>query len=436
MNAREAAYKSLLRIEKDKKYAALELDSVISSGKLDEADRSLYTSVLYGVTEKKITLDYIISLFSAKPLSRLDDSTLILLRMGCYQICFLDRIPDSAAVNETVKLSARYSARSKGFINAILRKIAAQKNAIVYPSKEDDHLKYLSVKYSLPEWICKLFCDDYPEEGEKLFEFVNSDPCITLRVNTLKTSVNDLIEKTEFAEKCKYSPFGVRLKNHMSISKLPLNEGLCFVQDEASQIECTVLDPKEGDTLIDVCACPGGKSFSAAIEMKNNGKIYSFDLHESKLSLITKEAEKLGISIISAERHDSAAAVGELIGKADKVICDVPCSGLGVLHKKSDLRHKDEDSLNDLPELQYKILCESAKYLKSGGTLVYSTCTILKRENEEVVNRFLADNDGYSLSPFSIGDTVYPGMVTMLPHVFGTDGFFIAKITVNQRHFI
>ena len=427
MNAREAAYKSLLRIEKDKKYTALEVDSVLSSGKLDETERSLYTSILYGVTEKRITLDYIISLFSSKPLSRLDDSTLILLRMGCYQICFLDRIPDSAAVNETVKLSARYSSRSKGFINAILRKISAQKDDIEYPSKEDDHLKYLSVKYALPEWICKLFCDDYPEEGEKLFEFVNSDPYITLRVNTLKSSVNDLLEKIKYAEKCKYSPFGIRLTKHIQIGELPISEGLCFVQDEASQIECTVLDPKEGDTVIDVCACPGGKSFSAAIEMKNKGNIYSFDLHESKLSLITEEAEKLGISIISAECHDSTVPDEELIGNADKVICDVPCSGLGVLHKKSDLRHKDEGSLKDLPELQYKILCESAKYLKSGGTLVYSTCTILKRENEEVFKKFLAEHEDFEAVPFNVGDKEYDGMLTLLPHVHGTDGFFIAK---------
>lgn len=429
MNAREAVFKSLSRIEKENRYSALELDSVMSSDIIEEKDRALYTSLLYGVIERKITIDHIISLYCSKPLNRLDPSTLILLRMGVYQICFLDRIPDSAAVNESVKLAARYSARSKGFINAVLRRVSSEKDDLKFPSEKDDRLKYLSVKYSVPEWICRSFTGDYPDEGESIFGFVNSDPCVTLRVNTLKTTVGKELERLAgYSERCVFSPFGIKLTKHIPVSALGLDDGCYFVQDEASQIECMILDPKEDQLLVDVCACPGGKSFSAAIAMKDRGQVFSFDLHESKLSLISSGAGRLGISIIKAARHDSTTADKELSGRADRVICDVPCSGLGVLHKKSDLRYKQESAVNELPDLQYDILSASSEYLKTGGTLVYSTCTIRKAENEDVVKRFLSCHPGFELSPFTLGGTEYPGQITLLPHIHGTDGFYIAKI--------
>jgi len=428
MNAREAAFRSLLRIEKENRYSALELDSVISAEKPDDKEKALYTTLVYGVIERLITLDYIISIYSSKPVKRLDRNTSVILRLGVYQICMLDKIPDSAAVNECVKLAARYSARSKGFVNAILRKVASEKDRIDYPSEKDGAIRYLSVKYSLPEWICRSFCEDYPDEGEKIFEFVNSDPFITLRINTLQTSVIEAERAVGSAERCRYSPFGIKLTRHIPITDLSLDKGAYFVQDEASQIECIALDPKAGETVIDVCACPGGKSFSAAIEMKNTGKVYSFDIHDSKLPLIGKEAENLDISIIETRAHDSTEPASDLIGKADKVICDVPCSGLGVLHKKGDLRHKDVRSLETLPELQYRILCASAEYVKSGGIIVYSTCTLRKAENELVFNRFLEEHaDDFELVPFTFGDEKCGGTITLLPHIHGTDGFFIAK---------
>ena len=432
MNAREAVYRSLIRIEKEGRYSALELDSVIDSESIGDKDRALYTSLLYGVTERKITLDYIISQHCDRPVKRLDLSTLIILRIGVYQICYLDRVPDSAAVNECVKLASRYSSRSKGFINAVLRKVSLGKESVLLPSEETDRIKYLSVKYSLPVWICELFTKDYPEEGEDIFSFVNSDPYITLRVNTLKTTREKVLQKLgDRAVGCRYSPFGARLTERIPISELSLDKGEYFVQDEASQIECMILDPREGETLIDVCACPGGKSFSAAIAMNNKGVVHSFDLHGSKLSLINSGAERLGISIIRPAEHDSTAVLDELEKKADRVICDVPCSGLGVLHKKSDLRYKDPKTLEELPALQYAILEASAKYLKDGGTLIYSTCTVSKAENERVVEKFIKNNPGYQLSPFKLGGEEYPGYITLLPHIHGTDGFFIAKILKN-----
>ena len=433
MNAREAAYKSLVRIEKEGRYSALELDAVIASEGVDDKDRALYTTLLYGVTERKITLDYIISIFCDRPLKRLDLSTLIILRIGVYQIFYLDRVPERAAVNECVKLASRYSSRSKGFINALLRRVSLGKDSVVFPSEKDGRIKYLSIKYSLPEWICELFVRDYPEQGEDIFPFVNSDPYITLRVNTLKTTREKVLSKLgESAVACRYSPFGVRLTGRIPIGELFLEDGEYFVQDEASQIQCMILDPREGEILIDVCACPGGKSFSAAIAMNNKGIIHSLDLHGSKLPLISSGAERLGITVIKPAEHDSTKIINELAGKADRVICDVPCSGLGVLHKKSDLRHKDPKTLEELPGLQHSVLEASTKYLKPGGVLVYSTCTISKSENEEVVKRFLSDNPGFELSPFTLDGTLYNGMITLLPHINGTDGFFIAKIVRKQ----
>lgn len=428
MNVREAVYRSLIRIEKEKKYSSLELDSVISDMDLQGNDKAFFTTLLYGVIERKITLDYIISVYSNRPLNRLDLATVVILRLGLYQLFFLDRVPISAAVNESVKLAARYSSRSKGFINSILRKASLEKE-IPLPDKERDFLFYLSVKYSLPSSICSIWQHDYSEFGEDFLSFVNSSPFITLRVNTLKCTMEDVCEKfSNVSQKCSLAPSGVKLTSRVPISELELVKGDYFVQDEASQTAVEVLGAEKGETVIDVCACPGGKSFGAAIDMENCGRVYSLDIHKSKLSLISSGAKRLGIDIIIPREHDSSSAICELLGSADRVICDVPCSGLGVIAKKSDLRYKDLDDLASLSELQYKILCSSAGYLKEGGVLVYSTCTLHKAENEDIVNKFLSEHSGFSLAPFIVGKISCQGMLTLFPHIHSTDGFFIAKI--------
>lgn len=428
MNVREAVYRSLIRIEKEKKYSSLELDSVISDMDLQGNDKAFFTALLYGVIERKITLDYIISVYSNRPLNRLDLATVVILRLGLYQLFFLDRVPISAAVNESVKLAARYSSRSKAFINSILRKAALEKE-IPLPDKERDFLFYLSVKYSLPSSICSIWQHDYSEFGEDFLSFVNSSPFITLRVNTLKCTMEDVCEKfSNVSQKCSLAPSGVKLTSRVPISELELVKGDYFVQDEASQTAVEVLGAEKGETVIDVCACPGGKSFGAAIDMENCGRVYSLDIHKSKLSLISSGAKRLGIDIIIPREHDSSSAICELLGSADRVICDVPCSGLGVIAKKSDLRYKDLDDLASLSELQYKILCSSAGYLKEGGVLVYSTCTLHKAENEDIVNKFLSEHSGFSLAPFIVGKISCQGMLTLFPHIHSTDGFFIAKI--------
>lgn len=429
MNVRRAAYNILSESERSKKYISLALDSYISSNGVVGEDRALLSALVYGVTERRITLDYFIEVFSGRSISALDKEVVHLLRLGAYQIIYLDKIPDSAAVNESVKLASRYASRSKNFINAILRRICREKEALPYPS---DPIERISIENSLPIALCEHFKRDYPDEWVDIVKASNSRPHITLAVNTLKTSRDALAEIIgKGCEKTVFSDKGLRLTSNFAVSELsPLNEGLCYVQDEASQIAVSSLSPKAGETIIDVCSCPGGKAFFAAISMENKGKIYCFDLHESKLSLIKNQAKNLGINILEISPNDSRFAKEELVGKADRVICDVPCSGLGVIAKKPEIRHKDIGSLGELDGIQKDILEASAKYVKAGGVLLYSTCTLRKAENEGRVLDFLKDHSDFKLTPFKLGELCADsGMVTLIPQKQKTDGFFISLMT-------
>lgn len=426
INIRNAVYRSLLSSEKDKKFSNIELSAAIERYQMDKNEKAQFTALFYGVIEKSITIDYLIEKYTSKKISRLDDSVLIILRLGIFEILYFST-PDSAAVNEAVKLASRFASRAKGFINAVLRKVCAEKESLPYPTQKDGVI-YFSIKYSLPIWICESFIKDYPEIAEDLMSYSSTVRKTTLCTNTLRITPEELKNQVNGAYG-KYADTAV-------ITDLPvshidaLKNGDAFVQDEASQIQTKALDAKAGMNVIDVCACPGGKSFGAAVSMKNIGSVASFDIHASKLPLIEKGAENLGISIIKTEKHDSTIAKDELINKFDRVICDVPCSGLGVLSKKADLRHRDESLNDELPDLQYKILCSSAKYLKDGGILIYSTCTLRKDENEDIVTNFIQNNPDYDLEDFVITDDLRSegGMMTLFPNVHGTDGFFIAKI--------
>lgn len=429
INIRQAVYKSLLACEKDDKFSNLELSAAFERYQMNKSEKALFTALFYGVIEKSITIDYFIEKYTSKKISRLDDAVLIILRMGIFEILFFST-PDSAAVNEAVKLATRFASRAKGFINAVLRKVCTEKECLPYPN--NDRVLYYSVKYSLPKWICKSFIDDYPDDAVQLMECSSRQRETTLRVNTLKTDIKVLLNEIG-GKKCKYVSSGIISDKPISEIKA-LSDGRAFVQDEASQIQTAVLDARPEMTVIDVCACPGGKSFGAAITMENRGRIYSFDLHASKLPLISNMAQKLGIDIIKAVEHDSTVTETNLAGLADRVICDVPCSGLGVLSKKADLRLRDEKLNEDLPNLQYQILCASSKYLKVGGVLIYSTCTLRSVENEDVVTRFVKENPNYILEDFTVTNDLFScnGMLNLFPHKHETDGFFIAKIKRNS----
>ena len=430
MNVRKLALELLLKTEKAGQYSNIAIDNAIKKNCLDTQDSSLLCVLVYGVIERKLTLDYLINSLSSIPPSKIETETRNILRMGLYQLIYLDRIPPHAAINESVELCSK---RSRGFANAILRNYQRKAGEFVFPSKEKSPVEYLSVVYSFPTAICEKFSQIFGfEKAEKILEAFCKEPSMTLRVNTLKISRDDLIdnltEKGISASTAPLSPQGIKVEN-ASPAAVGIDEGLCIVQDEASQLCVLALGAKEGDKVLDICACPGSKSFGAAIEMGDKGEIRSFDLHENKLSLIHSGAERLGISIIKTDARDGRVFDEKLEGYADKIICDVPCSGFGVMAKKPEIRYKDPKESSGLPQIQYDILCNSARYLKTGGVLVYSTCTLFPEENEKNIEKFLASHKNFEFCDFEVGGIASKdGMITLNPYDHGTDGFFIAKL--------
>lgn len=438
---RSLALETMLRAEKGDRYINLAADSSIKGSDMSDADRALFTSLVYGVTERRITLDYVINAMASRGGSHIEPRVRGILRLGLYQLIYMDKIPPHAAVNETVDLCKNKGERS--FVNAILRSYQRDgAKRITFPSEQEDETAHLSVKYSFPEWICTSLIRDYGYENAKgiLAAFSSEPPSATLRINTLKITAQEykaMLDKRGISYyDAPYAESAVKLGEGAVISELPgYSEGLFFVQDEASQISTKLLAPQPSDLIIDTCSCPGSKSFGAAIEMNNEGRIYSFDLHENKLSLVKRSASRLGIDIIEARKLDGRNPDPTLFGLADRVICDVPCSGLGVMAKKPDIRYKSEKDAAPLAPLGLEILTQSAKYLKAGGILLYSTCTLRREENEATVEAFLRTHEDFTLCPFSVKskaegspDAECDGMLTLMPHVHGTDGFFIAKL--------
>ena len=419
MNARKAAFTSLLRCEKAGKYTNLELDSAIKKYSLDENERSLFTALVYGVTEKIITLDYVISLFSSLPQNKIAPAVRVILRMGIYQLLFLDRIPDHAAVGESVELAKTYVRSAAGFVNAILRRTVRERGNITYPD--------IPTQVGIRNDLYNMWCEQYGGEcADKIALSLENKTYMCLHANTLRITADELICEIECESRIGgLAPDCVELCENMPVTDFaPLEDGLCFVQDQASAYTASLVGARPGMTVIDTCACPGGKSFAMAMDMQNEGKLYSFDLHCNKLSLITGGAERLGIKIIETAERDGRSPGENLLGKADRVLCDVPCSGFGVLRKKPDLRAKPVSEAEHLPEIQYEILCASSGYLKSGGVLVYSTCTLNKHENEEVIGRFLDSHSDFEPYPF-YGEN---HTRTIFPYEYSTDGFFASRI--------
>lgn len=404
MRAREAAYRSLLRIEKEGRYSNLEADLVLDKGLVEQEDKKLYTRLVYGTVERKLTLDYFLSpLILGKDYMKADPEVKTILRLSGYQILFSERIPVSAAVNEGVNLAKKYVRSASGLVNAVLRRLAEQKDHLRYPDKERFPLKYLSVYYSVSEELCRLFVEDMGmAECERMLEAVNHTPGTALRINTLKITPEAFVRRLEqrgiAAGKMEYSVNGVRIGTPVG-ELTELAEGLCFVQDEASQLAVEALDAQPGMTVIDCCCCPGGKSFGAAIEMENKGKIRCYDLHKNKLSLVEKGAEALGITVIETAEGDGRVYREELEESCDRLICDLPCSGLGVLSKKPDIRYKKAADIERLPGIQWAIINNVCRYLKKGGVMVFSTCTVLQKENDEIFHRFLKEHPEFEPVP-------------------------------------
>ena len=433
MNVRELTLSLLTDCEANGKYVNLSLSSR-RVDKLSGEERSFLTVLLYTVAERKITYDYYISAIANRSLEKITPTTLNILRMGMCQIVDVDSVPDHAAVNETVALAQNPG--EKSFVNGVLRQAVRLKNEgkLPLPPREKKVSRYLSVAYSFPHWLVKHFISLYGEEDtEKLLSHFNTARYTDLTVNLTRISKADFIDKLSDAGYTTAptvdTHLGVRLPGSVNPRRLPgFDEGLFLVQDTACAVSTEALGVEKGDRIIDVCACPGGKSFAAAI-LSDNGEVTSLDIHDSKLSLIEDGAARLGLTNITVGQCDAEKPREELFASFDKVICDVPCSGLGVLGKKPDIRHRDNQSLQNLPELQYSILSASTRYLKDGGVILYSTCTLNSDENEKIVERFIAENVGFSAVDFAVGDLESRGgMLTLLPHVHCTDGFFIAKL--------
>ena len=421
---RGAAVRSLSALVRHGKYSNLEVNSALSGSRFGDADRRLYTTLVYGVVERIPTLDYIISVLSSRPVDTIDVGTMTCLRLGLYQLIYMDRIPPHAAINETVAEAPR---QSKGFVNALLREFLRRGKE--YPMPEGDALRYISVKYSCPEAMCSYLIGKLGEDtAVRVMSSWLERRHVTLRVNTLVTTADELIRDV-FPEGT-VSPLSDDVISVPSLAGSDMTDGRYFVQDASSTLAVKALAPMPGETVIDTCAAPGGKTFSAAIDMKNEGAVFSFDLHENKVGLIRKGADRLGLDIVTASCRDATDPSHEFIGKADRVICDAPCSGLGVVGKKPDIKYKDVSETEKLPEVQSRVLRGASRYVRPGGILVYSTCTLSPDENGAVVRGFLEENADFEPCPFKAGavESDGDGMLTLYPFVHGTDGFFISKM--------
>lgn len=438
MTVREIALKLLLEYETGGKYVNLSLSSPMLSG-LSPKDRAQLTVLFYTAVERKLKYDYYIAAFAKRSIDKIDIQTRNILRLGICQLLDISSIPDFAAVSETVKLARHKGERA--FINGILRAIARAREdgKLPRPEREKDEARYLSVEYSFPKPVVKHFISLFGGDGaEAILSSFNTRRSLDITVNTLKISRDEylgLLNKSGVsAAPSALSSLSVRIDTAIPPRELPgFSDGLFFVQDEACAVSAEVLGTSRGDAVIDVCSAPGGKSFAAAILSHDEGRVTSFDIHDSKLSLIESGRDRLGFSSLSCAVRDAREPDSTLFGLYDRVICDVPCSGLGVLGKKPDLRYKDISD-GDLPALQYEILEKSFNYLRPCGTLVYSTCTLDPRENEEVAARFLSEHKDAASSDFTVGGrTSTHGCMTLLPHVDGTDGFFIAKFVKREN---
>lgn len=422
MPAREVALNILYKIEQGEEYSNIVLDNELKKSNLNALDKALVSEIVYGVLTWKLSLDEIIKKYSIIKLKKISPWIINILRMAIYQIVFLDKIPESAAVNESVKLAKQYGHEvSSKFTNAILRKI--EKNEM---DKLVEYLKtktytdeeIISIITSHPEWLTKELLKEYKKKFViELLNANNITPDITIRVNTLKTTRDELKKLLELKNiDCKLG----NLQDSILAKKMNNFEGqLYVVQDEAAQLACLKLNPKEGELVLDACAAPGGKTTYLAQLMNNKGKIDAWDIHEHRVKLIDEAASKLGINIINARQRDASLYYTELFQRYDKILLDVPCTGIGVIRKKPEIKwtRKPEDT-EELVKVQEQILDHCSRYLKDGGTLVYSTCTVFKKENREQIDKFLDRHKEYKLEE----------ELSLYPHKHGTDGFYIAVL--------
>lgn len=427
--SRQIVLELLVKMEQNGAYSNIVLDNTFSSEKLSNRDKAFAAMLFYGVIERKMTLDYIIRLYSSVEFDKIDIDVLQLLRMGLYQLLYT-AVPESAAVNECTELAKE---SRKGFVNGILRNFIREGKQIDYKDLKDE--AKLSVEYSCPKWLVKKWIGMFGEE--KTVELLKDSfgrPPLFVKVNTLKCTADELI--AEFAKDKIEAKKNALLDDCVELGRIhgveatnAYRKGLFHVQDISSQLCCKVARPVFNETVIDLCAAPGGKTFTMGEMMSNRGKIYSYDLYDGKVSTINEGARRLGLSIVTAAVND-ATSYNPDIPMADKVLCDTVCSGLGVIRRKPEIKYKEMKNLEELPILQQHIMETASKYVKVGGTLIYSTCTLNTDENEKVVEGFLSRNPNFApvVVPISVAGVEDVCMRTFLPYVTGGDGFFAATL--------
>jgi 16S rRNA (cytosine967-C5)-methyltransferase len=440
-NPRQAACETLLRIRKEGGFADRLIDSELSNGILSGPDRGLYAELVFGVLRRQGTLDHILLQLLDKPLVELDPQALVILRTGLYQMIYLDRIPESAAVNESVNLAKLITPRTSGLINAVLRNYLRSKDTISFPDITTNPAAAIAARHSHPEWLVEQWIDQLGvAEAQLLAEASSQQPSLTLRVNTLRSNRDELmlkfVQQGIQATPCRFSLDGIAIAGRHTINTLPgFDAGLFAVQDEASQLAGRLLGAEPGERIWDACSAPGGKSCHLAQLMDDRGELIATDISRSKLTLVRDNARRLGLTSVSSAVADLHQPDTFPENYFDRILLDAPCSGLGVIHRNPEAKWRlFSGDITRLAAVQKTLLKNASSRLKTGGTLLYSTCSTSEAENELVVEDFLLHHPEFVLENLNdlfpdLRDLIaYYGMFRAWPHRHGMDGFFAARI--------
>ena len=440
INVRDAAVRVLSEIENEGKFSNKILQDY-SDNDFSKEDLRLLRELVYGVVENRMFIDKIIKSASSVKMKKIHPMILQILRLGVYQIGFMDRIPAHASINEAVKLAKKYGHKGTvGYVNGVLRRIERERD-IYFTDEDPTTAEGLALRYSHPDFLVNMWVEQFGFEfARKLLMANNSRPLLSLRVNTLKVNRDELMDRlSKYGLKLvkgELSPDCLRVINPENITETQeFKDGLFTIQDESSMMVTDIASPKSNELVLDVCSAPGGKATHLAQRMNNEGRIIARDLYPQKIDLVMDNAKRLGIDIIEGEVHDAEVFDEAYREKIDICIVDAPCSGFGLLRRKPDIKfNRGPEDVNALINLQSRILKESGRYVKSGGKLVYSTCTLNLEENINQIKRFLRTNSSFKLKPIElpggkiVSETQKEGYIELYPHIHGTDGFFIANM--------
>lgn len=447
MNTREIVLDILLELNRQNEYANILISAVLEKyDYLDSKEKAFIKRVSEGTIERRIQIDYVLDLFSKVSVTKMKPLIRELLRMSVYQILFMEHIPDAAVCNEAVKLAKKRRFQSlQGYVNGVLRAVVRGRNQIEYPDRNKNVCDYLSICYSVPIWLVKHLCNAYGMEQCEIIlqSFLQRKPvCIRMKETISESEKEQLLEAWRHAgvkvQKHPYLSYAVEVERAEGIKSLEgYAEGIFAVQDVSSMLVVEAAGIKRGDTVIDVCAAPGGKALHAAEKLAGAGQVIACDLSEYKTDKIEENADRMKIKNISVRVRDARVTDETLIGIADVLIVDVPCSGLGVIGKKQDIKYRVmEQSLQEIMKLQKEIVRNVVQYLKPGGTMMYSTCTLNPGENEEMAAWICQEFDMETVSmaqdlPEELWEAEDGGCLQLLPGIHSTDGFFIAKLRMR-----